>query len=59
MKTFGEVIAELRKERGLTQKSLAARLKKKDGRVVVLVQETAGRAAAMREQRVQHLLLDL
>jgi hypothetical protein len=40
---------------------MAARLKKKDGliRVVVLVQETAGRAAAMREQRVQHLLLDL
>jgi transcriptional regulator with XRE-family HTH domain len=31
MKTFGEVIAELRKERGLTQKALAARLKKKDG----------------------------
>ncbi len=28
-KTFGEVIAELRKERGLTQKALAAQAKKK------------------------------
>jgi len=31
MKTFGEVIAELRKERGLTQKALASQIKKKDG----------------------------
>ena len=31
MKTFGEVISELRKERGLTQKALAAQVKKKDG----------------------------
>jgi transcriptional regulator with XRE-family HTH domain len=29
MKTFGEVISELRKERGLTQKALAAQIKKK------------------------------
>jgi hypothetical protein len=31
MKTFGEVIAELRKERGLTQKALASQIKKRDG----------------------------
>jgi transcriptional regulator with XRE-family HTH domain len=31
MKTFGEVISELRKERGLTQKALASQVKKKDG----------------------------
>jgi transcriptional regulator with XRE-family HTH domain len=31
MKTFGEVISELRKARGLTQKALAAQVKKKDG----------------------------
>jgi transcriptional regulator with XRE-family HTH domain len=31
METFGEVISELRKERGLTQKALAAQVKKKDG----------------------------
>ncbi len=31
MKTFGEVVAETRRARGLTQKALAARLKKKDG----------------------------
>jgi transcriptional regulator with XRE-family HTH domain len=31
MKSFGEVISELRKERGLTQKALAAQVKKKDG----------------------------
>jgi hypothetical protein len=31
MKTFGELISELRKQRGLTQKALAAQVKKKDG----------------------------
>ena len=31
MKTFGQLISELRKERGLTQKALAAQVKKKDG----------------------------
>jgi len=31
MKTFGEVVAEARRAQGLTQKALAARLKKKDG----------------------------
>ena len=31
MKTFGEVIAELRKERGLTQKALASQSRKKMG----------------------------
>jgi len=31
IKTFGEVISELRKERGLTQKALTAQVKKKDG----------------------------
>jgi transcriptional regulator with XRE-family HTH domain len=31
MKTFGEVISELRKERGLTQKALASQVEKKDG----------------------------
>jgi transcriptional regulator with XRE-family HTH domain len=36
MKTFGEVIAELRKERGLTQKLLAAQVKKKDGTAIGL-----------------------
>src|ERR1700691_5756098 len=36
MKTFGEVIAELRKERGLTQKALAAQVKKKDGTAIGL-----------------------
>jgi transcriptional regulator with XRE-family HTH domain len=36
MKTFGEVIAEFRKERGLTQKALAAQVKKKDGKAIGL-----------------------
>src|SRR5260370_4005714 len=36
MKTFGEVISELRKERGLTQKALAAQVKKKDGTAIGL-----------------------
>src|ERR1700694_1988657 len=36
MKTFGEGIAELRKERGLTQKALAAQVKKKDGTAIGL-----------------------
>jgi transcriptional regulator with XRE-family HTH domain len=36
MKSFGEVIAELRKERGLTQKALAAQIKKKDGTAIGL-----------------------
>ena len=36
MKTFGEVISELRKERGLTQKALAAQIKKKDGTAIGL-----------------------
>jgi ribosome-binding protein aMBF1 (putative translation factor) len=31
MKSFGEIIRELRKERGLTQQALASRVKKKDG----------------------------
>jgi transcriptional regulator with XRE-family HTH domain len=31
MKTFREVVADARMSRGLTQKALAARLKKKDG----------------------------
>jgi transcriptional regulator with XRE-family HTH domain len=31
MKTFGQLISELRKQRGLTQKALAAQVKKKDG----------------------------
>jgi transcriptional regulator with XRE-family HTH domain len=31
MKSFGEVIAELRRERALTQKALASQIKKKDG----------------------------
>jgi len=31
MKTFGEVISKLRKERGLTQKALASQIKKNDG----------------------------
>ena len=36
MKTFGQVISDLRKERGLTQKALAAQLKKKDGTAIGL-----------------------
>jgi transcriptional regulator with XRE-family HTH domain len=36
MKSFGEVIAELRRERGLTQKALAAQIKKKDGNALGL-----------------------
>src|SRR5260370_7632682 len=36
MKTFGEGISELRKERGLTQKALAAQIKKKDGTAIGL-----------------------
>ena len=36
MKSFGEVIAELRKERGFTQKALAAQIKKKDGAAIGL-----------------------
>jgi transcriptional regulator with XRE-family HTH domain len=36
MKTFGEVVSELRKERGLTQKALAAQVKKKDGSAIGL-----------------------
>jgi transcriptional regulator with XRE-family HTH domain len=36
MKSFGEVIAELRKQRGLTQKALAAQVKKKDGTAIGL-----------------------
>jgi transcriptional regulator with XRE-family HTH domain len=36
MKTFGQVISELRQERGLTQKALAAQLKKKDGTAIGL-----------------------
>ena len=36
MKTFGEIIAELRKERCLTQKALAAQIKKKDGTAIGL-----------------------
>ncbi len=36
MKTFGEVVAETRRARGLTQKALAARLKKKDGTTIGL-----------------------
>ena len=36
MKTFGELLAELRKERGLTQKALAAQVKKKDGTAIGL-----------------------
>jgi transcriptional regulator with XRE-family HTH domain len=36
MKTFGELIAELRKERGLTQKALASQVKKKDGTAIGL-----------------------
>ena len=34
MKTFGQVITEARKKAGLTQKEVAARLKREDGRVV-------------------------
>ena len=36
MKTFGELLAELRKERGLSQKALAAQVKKKDGTAIGL-----------------------
>ena len=36
MKTFGEVIAELRRGRGFTQKVLAAQVKKKDGTAIGL-----------------------
>ena len=36
MKTFGELLAELRKERGLTQKALASQVKKKDGTAIGL-----------------------
>jgi transcriptional regulator with XRE-family HTH domain len=36
MKTFGQVLSELRQERGLTQKALAAQLKKKDGTAIGL-----------------------
>ncbi len=36
MKRFGEVVAETRRARGLTQKALAARLKKKDGATIGL-----------------------
>jgi transcriptional regulator with XRE-family HTH domain len=34
MKTFGQVITEARKKAGLTQKEVAGRLKREDGRVV-------------------------
>jgi transcriptional regulator with XRE-family HTH domain len=36
VKNFGELLAELRKERGLTQKALAAQVKKKDGTAIGL-----------------------
>jgi transcriptional regulator with XRE-family HTH domain len=36
MKTFGEVITELRKGRGLTQKALASQVRKKDGTAIGL-----------------------
>jgi transcriptional regulator with XRE-family HTH domain len=36
MKTFGQLISELRKERSLTQKALAAQLKKRDGTAIGL-----------------------
>jgi transcriptional regulator with XRE-family HTH domain len=36
MKTFGEIISELRKECGLTQQALAAQVKKKDGTAIGL-----------------------
>ena len=34
MKTFGQVIREARKKAGLTQKEVAGRLKREDGRLV-------------------------
>jgi transcriptional regulator with XRE-family HTH domain len=34
MKTFGQVIREARKKAGLTQKDVAGRLKREDGRLV-------------------------
>jgi transcriptional regulator with XRE-family HTH domain len=34
MKTFGEVVAEARTVRGLTQKALAAKIKKKDATTI-------------------------
>jgi hypothetical protein len=34
MKTFGQVIREARKKAGITQRELAARLKREDGRAV-------------------------
>jgi transcriptional regulator with XRE-family HTH domain len=34
MKTFGQVLREARKEAGITQRELAARLKREDGRPV-------------------------
>jgi transcriptional regulator with XRE-family HTH domain len=36
MKSSGEVISELRKKRGLTQKALAAQVKKKEGTAIGL-----------------------
>jgi transcriptional regulator with XRE-family HTH domain len=36
MKTFGQLISELRKERGLTQNALATQLKKRDGTAIGL-----------------------
>jgi transcriptional regulator with XRE-family HTH domain len=36
MKPFGEVVAQARMSRGLTQKALAAQLKKKDGAAIGL-----------------------
>jgi transcriptional regulator with XRE-family HTH domain len=35
MKTFGQVITEARKKRGLTQKEVASRLRREDGRLVL------------------------
>ena len=34
MKTFGQVLREARKKAGITQRELAARLKREDGRPV-------------------------
>ena len=34
MKTFGQVLREARKKAGITQRELAARLKREDGRAV-------------------------
>jgi transcriptional regulator with XRE-family HTH domain len=36
MKTFGEVVAEARRVRGMTQKALADQIKKKDGKALGL-----------------------